>query len=553
MKNPRNAAWQIVDENLKGFYPNWSSYAVQIVTNCLFRRFNVLIKQDVFAVADIVIEGVFILNKRHQNGIILSTYWLNPRFHLELARVYEKQKGGLNSVEEGYFNQIIQEENINPNENYKNISLYADEIIEKETLTTKESELFLLMIEISLAELEGEFYKNLNKVAVELGLTEKDTNFRKAYQRLREKLLNKDNKGSLNLLIYATGENINKDSVIADFFKYLDSQFIMENHLQAYRFSEQEINKMIYLKKIFEENGFEINRFPEVYYDNYDNYIEIYGKLKGNYDEIDFLGVYTDFTIAGDEKNTKEGVIVLFKDRIENHKLDTNNVCFVVLMHELGHWLSHWPKCNNENWSNGYSADNPKTHESFAQLIAYWALDGNPELEKTLTNLTPTDIENPYYLYNNLKGFSKTDILTKLVEIRKHYFLSDDLTRMDLINEHGRVADDLYYDFLANNEISLFNSFISKFNNDKEILINSPINLDVTDSSYNLDKAQVKFYSELLLEILPNDETIIYTTNFPVIIAHKLYKLGVFNNNERIKKIVAEQYKGYLVGSKFGL
>jgi hypothetical protein len=553
MKNPRNAAWQIVDENLKGFYPNWSSYAVQIVTNCLFRRFNVLIKQDVFAVADIVIEGVFILNKRHPNGIILSTYWLNPRFHLELARVYEKQKGGLNSVEEGYFNQIIQEENINPNENYKNISLYADEIIEKETLTTKESELFLLMIEISLAELEGEFYKNLNKVAVELGLTEKDTNFRKAYQRLREKLLNKDNKGSLDLLTFATIENRKKDSVIADFFEYVDSQFIITNQLQAYQFSEQEINKMIYLKKIFEENGFEVERFPEVYYDKYDNYKEIYGKLKGNYDGIDFLGVYTDFTIEGDEKNTKQGVIVLFKDRIESLKLDINNVCFVVLMHELGHWLSHWPKCDGINWSEGYLADNPKTHESFAQLIAYWAVAGNSDLEKVLAQFTPENTENPYYLYRNLIGYSKSNILTKLTEIRKHFFLSDDITRLDLIKDHGRAGDDLYYDFLANSEISLLNSCISKFNNDKEILINSPINLDVTDSSYNLDNAQVKFYSDLLLKILPNDETIISTKNYPVIIAHKLHKLGVFNDVLRIEKIVTKEYKGYISGKKYGI
>jgi hypothetical protein len=168
-------------------------------------------------------------------------------------------------------------------------------------------------------------------------------------------------------------------------------------------------------------------------------------------------------------------------------------------------------------------------------------VDGNPELEKTLTTLTPTDIKNPYYLYNNLKGYSKTDILTKLVEIRNHYFLSDDLTRMDLINEHERAAADLYYDFLANNEISLFNSCIIKFNNDKEILINSRINQDLTDLSENLDKAQVKFYKELLLEILPNGETIISTTNFPVIIAHKLYKLGVFN--KRIKGKLNAQSK----------
>jgi hypothetical protein len=40
---------------------------------------------------------------------------------LELAKAYNKQKGGMYSVEDGYFNQILQEENINPNENYKTL------------------------------------------------------------------------------------------------------------------------------------------------------------------------------------------------------------------------------------------------------------------------------------------------------------------------------------------------------------------------------------------------------------------------------------------------
>jgi hypothetical protein len=535
---------------LDAFYEHWTLDDSKFVARYLCKKFYRLKYQKGITIIEIVSEGCAKIRKPKFE--INCAYWLSG-FSKELEKIYTESKTTEYNDEYDTYASLIQNEDFSGFDNYKNIELYEDEIINGHTLSIKEKELFELLINISLADLEGDFYKTLNLVAVELGLTEKDTTFRKAYQRLREKLLTSNNKGSLDLLAFATDENIKKDSVLADFFKYVDSQFVIKNHLQAYQFSEQEINKMIELKKVFEENGFKINRFPEVYYDNYDNYKEIYGKLKSNYDEIDFLGVYTDFTIEDDEKNTKEGVIVLFKDRIESHELDTINVCFVVLMHELGHWLSHWPKYNDKNWSKGYSATNPKTHESFAQLIAYWAVDGNPELEKTLTTLTPTDIKNPYYLYNNLKGYSKTDILTKLVEIRNHYFLSDDLTRMDLINEHERAAADLYYDFLANNEISLFNSCIIKFNNDKEILINSRINQDLTDLSENLDKAQVKFYKELLLEILPNGETIISTTNFPVIIAHKLYKLGVFNNNERIKKIVTEIYPGYIAGGKYGL
>ena len=428
MKNPRNDAWQIVNENLKGYYPNWSSNAVQIVTSSLFRRFKDLVNQDTFAVVDIVSEGVLILNKRHSSGIILSNYWLNPGFHMELAKVYDKQKGGLNSVEEGYFNQIIQEENINPNENYKNISLYADEIIKKETLTTKESELFLLMIEISLAELEGEFYKNLNKVAVELGLTEKDTNFRKAYQRLREKLLNSDNKGSLDLLTGFIVDN-KKDSVIADFFKYVDSQFIITNHLQAYRFSEQEMTKMIELKKIFEKNCYKINRFPKVYID--EEYV-LDEKDMSNLN-IDKLGCYR-FKVNNDN-STEEGVIIIYTKAIEmycnaiSHKIYSINlvqlidcVTLIVLMHELGHWLSHWPKCFDKNWEKGYGEDNLMTHESLAQLIAYWAIKKkDSDIKSILENyLTPNDSNNPYALYKKLINYGQKEILMRLVNIREN-------------------------------------------------------------------------------------------------------------------------------------
>jgi hypothetical protein len=266
----------------------------------------------------------------------------------------------------------------------------------------------------------------------------------------------------------------------------------MKNHLQAYRFSEQEINKMIELKKIFEENGFEIDRFPEVYYDDYDNYDKVKEKREHNYaaviepsksenqysnnqDDflnkikdlnpnnnnigdfqidaigiIDLLGVYTNFWITGDKINTKEGVIVLFKDRIESLGLDKNNVRFIVLIHELGHWLSHWPKCDGENWSKGYYAGiEKKTHESLAQLIAFWSANGNPELEKTLTYLTPTDINNPYYLYNNLKTFSKSDILKKLIELRNNW------------NYESDCKDLVLYEFLKCQYIN-FNDFTLK-------------------------------------------------------------------------------------------
>lgn len=447
MKNPRNDAWQIVNENLKGYYPNWSSNAVQIVTSSLFRRFKDLVNQDTFAVVDIVSEGVLILNKRHSSGIILSNYWLNPGFHLELCRVYDKQKGGLYSVEDGYFNQITQEENINPEENYKNISLYADGIIKGGTLTTKESELFVLLIEISMADLEGEFYKNLNTVAIEIGLTEKDSTFRKTFQRLREKLLDLNNKASLGLISFANQNPIKINTTITDFINYLDSQFIMKNHLQAYRFSEQEMNKMIELKKIFEKNAFKIDRFPEVYID------EEYVLDEKDYPNIDIdkLGSYR-FQINNDN-STSEGIIIIYTKAIEIYcslkSLNSDYVKLIVLMHELGHWLTHFAKFEGTYWEKGYAGIDKKTHESLAQLIAHWSVKGNSELEKTLKHLTPTDSENPYYLYNNLKEINESDILKKLIELRKNWAYEKD------------KRDQIFYDFLESEYID-FEAFKNK-------------------------------------------------------------------------------------------
>ena len=215
------------------------------------------------------------------------------------------------------------------------------------------------------------------------------------------------------------------------------------------------MNKMIELKGIFEQNGFEINRFPEVYYDDYEIYSEKFEKnqntilvgfenLIDEYEDndlrnleidnekiIDLLGVYTDFSIIDEKIDTKQGKIILFRDRIkavaDKLKITQKELKFVVLMHELGHWLSHWPKHQSENWAKGYSAKHKKTHESYAQLIAYWAVDGNPKLEDILEQLTPENRTDPYALYKNLTGYSKSSILKKLVEIRKHAFLTDDL------------------------------------------------------------------------------------------------------------------------------
>ncbi|MBM3163824.1 MAG: hypothetical protein FJZ80_00050 [Bacteroidetes bacterium] len=221
--------------------------------------------------------------------------------------------------------------------------------------------------------------------------------------------------------------------------------------LTAYRFSAQEINKMLWLKDLFTENGYTVDRFPEVYYDTFENACEVWPFLKGNkYEEgtPDYLGVYIpNYSKIKCEENcdlkiVNEGVIVLFKDRILVYaemiegkqalglSVIENSLKEVVLYHELGHWFSHWPLDDSgANWKCGYDAKDKITHESYAQIIAYWCSDGNPLNELILEDyLTPINTASPYYMYLALIPHSKSDILNKLKLIRKHMGCSAILT-----------------------------------------------------------------------------------------------------------------------------
>ncbi len=241
--------------------------------------------------------------------------------------------------------------------------------------------------------------------------------------------------------------------------------------LDAYRFSSEEMKKMLWLKDLFEDNGFTVERFPEVYYDTFDKAREVWPKefKNNNYedDTPDYLGVYIpDYTEIKCEKNcdlkiVNEGVIVLFKDKILEYAKRIDGILAlglsvidkslkeVVLYHELGHWFSHWPlDDSSSNWKCRYyynyktSKADKITHESYAQIIAYWCTDGNPVNELILRDyLTPNNDTSPYYMYLELIPHSKNDILNKLKLIRKHMGCSAILT------------DETAYDVLKSNII----------------------------------------------------------------------------------------------------
>jgi len=250
----------------------------------------------------------------------------------------------------------------------------------------------------------------------------------------------------------------------------------MKINLKAYRFEESELKQMIQLRKLFQLNHFITDRFPEVYYDTFEKYERIFGKHKATIeDEPDYLGVY-HYKHNRELTKTLEGVIVLFKDRIEDfcirQSLGIDDVRFIVLMHEMGHWLTHWSKCNDQNWEKGYNSEHKKTHESLAQLIAYWSASGNPRLEIILsTHLTPSIKNNEYALYLELIKLRKSTIIKKLIEIRKYYFLD---SQFKLQNK----LDEIYFNFLKSRFSDFFDFFTQKKNiaENLKLLQNSEIN-----------------------------------------------------------------------------
>lgn len=91
------------------------------------------------------------------------------------------------------------------------------------------------------------------------------------------------------------------------------------------------------------------------------------------YDIERVLGIY----------DPKERKIVLYERGIlavsKEEKIDLDILRSVVLVHELGHWLSHtMPQGTTQCWENvQYNHASTDVHEGWAQLFDYWAVDQN--------------------------------------------------------------------------------------------------------------------------------------------------------------------------------
>lgn len=345
-------------------------------------------------------------------------------------------------------------------------------------------------------------------------------------------------------------------------------------NLTTYRFNSMELEKMLELKSIFTnkglgENKFEINRFPNVYYDTSEKFEQLYGPYKTvteeekdqdaeNNDIIkeddwgegrispDTLGCYFDFNIPGEDFITQEGKIILFKDKIEafcaKHKdVKEEQVRLIILLHELGHWVTHWPKANDDNWILGYSGKDIKTHESLAQLICYWLVEGDSDLKECFERqLTPTNPNNPYALYKKLTNINRMQIIMRIIALRTGFFLPDHILYEYLCLDNFISAVEVHgiIDLFDNTRKDLFVDYAQEL---AYFIVNSTCHNDVKNifNSDNWKNRENEIFSKKhkLKEL--KDEIICFGSNGKAILNYKNY---ISMKIDKVKKAELENW-----------
>ncbi len=224
------------------------------------------------------------------------------------------------------------------------------------------------------------------------------------------------------------------------------------NKMTPYQFSQFELDKMNRLHDAFlKYNLFTVERWPKVYWGNrsdsdrpyeYEDSPDLKRPSERDYNvkyQTDYLGVYR-------LQRHKEGVIELYSDRIYDcAKSMSKELNFdfdltfellraKVLLHELGHWFTHW--CIRDNKFHRQSAfeliaEDKFIIETMAQLAVIWGC-GTLKNQKVRTMLKLMDeLANhqppPYFQYKRLGN--KT---SKRAILQKRYLILLDNRNIDI-------------------------------------------------------------------------------------------------------------------------
>lgn len=115
--------------------------------------------------------------------------------------------------------------------------------------------------------------------------------------------------------------------------------------------------------------------------------------------------------------------------------LDKNLLRAVVLVHEIGHWVTHvlpkYPKCKSLilnfiaqlpgflEWPlKNYIATDEEVHEGWAQLITWWIVnDTGGELKRTFEKLNQNQ-SSPYLVFKKYTGYDVKRVMDSLEKLR---------------------------------------------------------------------------------------------------------------------------------------
>jgi len=447
-----------VIQALNSIFRDWTTEQYEDVYNYCCYKFYKLLKTDSNAILERINEAYLEINKinyqiddmvSYFKKILYSKYSLVDRRHqdyeLITTQMLEQLMSKYNANESNKEEYILK------------IAAFSSKILKSNQLTDSQKKLFELFIDLSLDD-KIKTYKDYIK-AVKSKLDYTEDNFKQLMKRLKDKI--KSLNTNLNLKDELLSFGITDDTMDDDLKSIELIEFIVtKSNFSPYRFSAEELVKMLNLKSLFQKYGFEFDRFPEVYYDDYD---KIQNYRKENFDakkeneederkELDFnnikiemLGAYVDINKS---QFRNEGAVFLYQDNIEKYashvsKLTglTEKECeftirLIVLIHELGHWMCHWPQVEGKNWVDEYEVDKPKTHESLAQLITYWLINEDKNTLAFFENqLVPKDNENPYALYKKLIAHETQKIANDIIFLRKNHHLDDDFMFEILLNE----------------------------------------------------------------------------------------------------------------------
>lgn len=208
--------------------------------------------------------------------------------------------------------------------------------------------------------------------------------------------------------------------------------------IKPYRFNAFELFLLKRIEKLYLDSGYLFFRWPEVYFGNFYDFPPINSnksesiEIEYNPYDIDYLGHYI-------HAHQKEGHIRIYRDRIDscanrisnrlrlNELSVMNNLLTIVLIHEIGHWLTH--SCHTKNRKirlQGFAFQEKIIKESLAQLTVVWSTMKLKDEEVESINIVFNYlVDRQPYPYGEFRQLGKKQTHVKTL-LKRYGYIADD-------------------------------------------------------------------------------------------------------------------------------